>query len=72
MTKERRIELTKYRHQIATQDQQREIAGQLLDGIKQIEEALAKPVPLREAVPEMIMAGKGGKIIKGKKVAVRR
>ena len=35
MTKERRIELTKYRHQIATQDQQREIAGQLLDGIKQ-------------------------------------
>ncbi len=49
-------------------DQQLEITGQLIDGIKQIEEGLRKPSAVKEVLPEPIMVGKG----KGKKVAVRR
>lgn len=52
------------------------ITGELVDGVKQIEEANARaPLP-KEMQPQMAMAGKGGKGKisgkGGKKVAVRR
>jgi small subunit ribosomal protein S35 len=73
MTEERRQELVAYRQQNALKDQQRELTGQLIDGIKQIEEGLARPAPVREALPEMVMAGRGGgNAAKGKRVTVRR
>lgn len=50
---------------MAQKDQNLELKGQLVDGIKQIEEVKARPI-VQEALPEMVMAGKG------KKVAVRR
>jgi small subunit ribosomal protein S35 len=68
MTNERRQELANYRQQMSLKDQQLEVAGQLIDGIRQIEDSLAKAAPVRDAIPEMVMAGQG----KGKKVAVRR
>jgi small subunit ribosomal protein S35 len=68
MTDERRQDLARYRQQISLKDQQLEVAGQLIDGVRQIEEGLAKAKLVREALPEMVMAGKG----KGKKVAIRR
>jgi small subunit ribosomal protein S35 len=68
MTNERRQELATYRQQMSLKDQQLEVAGQLIDGIRQIEDGLAKAAPVRDAIPETVMAGQG----KGKKVAVRR
>jgi small subunit ribosomal protein S35 len=63
--------LIKYRQAITLKDRQRELAGQLVDGIQQIEEGLAKQEPVRESLPEMMMTARG---IKGKqrKVTVRR
>lgn len=69
ITEDRRIELIKYRQDIALKDQQRELAGQLVDGIKQIEQGLAKQEPIRASLPDMIMAARGGK---QKRVTVRR
>ncbi len=71
ITEERRIELIKYRQAISLKDQQRELAGQLVDGIQQIEEDLAKQPSTRESLPDMIMAARGSKG-KQKKVTVRR
>lgn len=68
VTEQRREELIKYRQAMTLKDQQREITGQLIDGIKQIEEGLRKPLAVNEELPEPVMAGRG----KGKKVAVRR
>jgi len=68
MTDERREELSKYRLQMEQRDQKLELEGQLIDGIKQIEQVMARPVA-QEALPERVLAG--GKA-KGKKVAVRR
>lgn len=65
LTDERRQELAQYRLDMAQKDQNLELKGQLVDGIKQIEEVKARPI-VQEALPEMVMAGKG------KKVAVRR
>jgi small subunit ribosomal protein S35 len=69
ITEERRIELIKYRQGMVMKDQQRELAGQLVDGIKQIEQGLAKQEPIRQSLPEMVQAVRG---IKGKRVSVRR
>jgi len=71
MTEERQEELVKYRLGMKFLDQQREVSGNLVDGVRQIEEELAKPPPPRRAAPEMVMAGRGGSA-KGKKVVVRR
>jgi len=49
-------------------DQQREMTGQLIDGIQQIQQKLAKPQSAREPLHEMVMAGRG----KPKRLAVRR
>jgi hypothetical protein len=68
MTDKRREELANYRLQMEQKDQKLELEGQLIDGIKQIEQVIARPAA-QEALPEMVLAG--GKA-KGKKVAVRR
>ena len=73
MTSQRRVELERYRQEQALKDQQRQVSGLLVDGLKQIEEGLAKQVPLRrESLAEMVMASKGGAKKGGKRVSVRR
>lgn len=67
MTEQRRIELVRYRQALEERDQQLQLAEQLVDGIKQIEEGLAKQEPIREAPPEMLLGAR-----RGKKVSVRR
>ncbi|KAE8445319.1 hypothetical protein EG329_013557 [Mollisiaceae sp. DMI_Dod_QoI] len=71
ITTQRKKELEQYRQQVAMKDQQREIAGHIINGIMQIEEGLKKSVAAREELPEMIMAGSESKT-RGKRVAVRR
>ncbi|KAE9377957.1 hypothetical protein N431DRAFT_479089 [Stipitochalara longipes BDJ] len=71
VTEQRRVELVQYRQAIAEKDQQLELAEQLVDGIKQIEEGLAKQQPIRESLPEMLLAARRPGA-KGKKVGVRR
>jgi len=71
MTKERRAELEKIRANAELRDQRRMLTGQLVDGIKQIEEAFSKVVAQPTAVPEMVMAGKGAKG-RGKRIAIKR
>ncbi|KAH9218876.1 mitochondrial ribosomal subunit protein-domain-containing protein [Leptodontidium sp. 2 PMI_412] len=68
LTEARKQELHQYRQAMISKDQQKEITGQLIDGIKQIEEELRQKISLPEALPEPVMMGRG----KGKKVAVRR
>lgn len=73
MTEERRKSLNALRQKQVAKDQQLEIEGQLVDGIQQIQEALAKPV--ETVIPEMVLPGKGGKVAAkagGKRLAVRR
>ena len=70
LTEERREELAKYRQGMALKDQQREIAGHLIDGVRQIEQELAKPPKVTNAVPELVAAGRGKG--SGKRVSVRR
>jgi len=71
LTEERRAELEASRTFAKQRDEQRLLGGAVVDGIKQIEEALAKPVQLKLPVAEMATVGKG-KAAKGKRVAVRR
>jgi len=71
LTDQRRKELANYRSQLEQRDKKLELEGQLVDGIKQIEAVMARPV-VREALPEMVMTGSKGGKAKGKKVAVRR
>jgi hypothetical protein len=71
LTDQRREELASYRSQLEQRDQKLELEGQLVDGIKQIEAVMARPIA-QEALPEMVMAGGKGAKAKGKKVAVRR
>lgn len=71
MTDERRQELGRYRQAMTVKDQEREITGQLVDGIRQIEEGMRRAVAAKNATPELVMAGKGA-TGKGKKVSVRR
>lgn len=71
MTKARREELVKIRENAELRDQRRMLTGQLVDGIKQIEEAWAKGPAQPAALPEMAMAGRGAKG-KGKRLAVKR
>jgi hypothetical protein len=72
MTKERQAALAEYRQKSAADDQQRMLQGQLVDGIKRIEEALAAPaMAMAEALPGIDMPLKTGRG-KGRTVAVRR
>jgi small subunit ribosomal protein S35 len=71
ITEQRRVELIQYRQAIAQKDQQLELEGQIIDGIKQIEEGLAKQEPIRESLPEMLLGARRPGT-KGKKVSVRR
>ncbi|KAH7419910.1 putative 37S ribosomal protein S24, mitochondrial [Cadophora sp. MPI-SDFR-AT-0126] len=68
LTEARKQELQQYRQAMVLKDQQKEITGQLIDGIKQIEEGLKQSISLDDALPDPVMIGRG----KGKKVAVRR
>ena len=63
MTKERQKELAELRANAELTDQRRLLTGQLVDGIKQIEEAFSKAAAQPVSIPEMVMAGKG---IKGR------
>ncbi|KAF4636342.1 hypothetical protein G7Y89_g1733 [Cudoniella acicularis] len=70
MTDERRDELNRYRQYAEVFDQKRVATGQLVDGVKQIQEAYAARKAITEELPELVMA-KGAKP-KGKRVAVKR
>jgi small subunit ribosomal protein S35 len=65
LTDERKEQLEAYRQNLVTIDAQREIEGQLVDGIQIIQQALAKPAAPMAALPEMVKAG-------GKWVAIRK
>ena len=69
MTRERGEQLARLRENAELRDQRRELTGQLVDGIKQIEESWTK-APAPAPVPEMVMAGKGKG--KQKRLAVKR
>lgn len=74
MTEERRKNLNALRQKQVARDQQLEIEGQLVDGVQQIQQALASK-PVEAVIPDMALAGRGGKAaVKagGKKLAVRR
>lgn len=73
MTEDRRKELAEHRDQVAMKDEQLESVGRLVDGVKEIQMAWARP-DARQAIPEMVMAGKGvkGKAPLRKKIGVRR
>ncbi|RQM05538.1 hypothetical protein DH86_00001563 [Scytalidium sp. 3C] len=71
LTEKRRAELEASRAFAKQRDEQRLVAGAVVDGIKQIQDALAKPVEQAAPVAEMVTAGKG-KAAKGKRVTVRR
>ena len=70
MTPKREQFLKAYREQAAQKDQQLSLQGQLVDGVQQIENAWNRIPAVKEALPEMVMAGKGGKT--PKRVAMRR
>jgi hypothetical protein len=73
MTAERQAELAQYREASAVRDQERVTAGQLVDGVKEIREAWArKPESTTGALPEVVMAGRGIKGQRPKRVALRR
>lgn len=67
LTEARKQELHQYRQAMVMKDQQREITGQMIDGINQIEAGLRQKLMTDEAVPEPVML-RG----KSKKVAIRR
>ncbi|KAH8685661.1 mitochondrial ribosomal subunit protein-domain-containing protein [Tricladium varicosporioides] len=73
LTEERKAELEKLRQQATMMDQQREAAGLLVDGVRQIQAANAARKAIRDpfahAMADLPVAGKGKG---GKKVAVRR
>lgn len=73
MTPERERELANHRRQLAHKDEQKMLAGELVDGIKLIEQRLSQIIP-EESMSDMVMAGKPG--LKGgkapKRMAVRR
>ncbi len=71
MTEQRRTELFQYRQALAQKGKQLELLEQLVDGIQQIEEGLAKQEPVRASLPEMLLAAKRPGA-KGKKIGVRR
>jgi hypothetical protein len=75
MTDERRAELEALRQRAELTDQQKALQGNIVDGVQQIQAALSRPSPEREAAAEplMAMAGKGaGKAAgKGKKLRLR-
>lgn len=73
MTAKRAEELRAHREQAALKDQEKMIAGQIVDGVKQIESAWARvPEPASEALPEMVSANRGTKGKTPKRVAMRR
>jgi small subunit ribosomal protein S35 len=71
MTEARRTELEEYRNRLAVKERQRQVSGQLIDGIRQIEEGLRKPAQV-ETEPEMVVVGKGKGKGAPKRLTVRR
>ncbi|KAH8821065.1 mitochondrial ribosomal subunit protein-domain-containing protein [Xylogone sp. PMI_703] len=71
LTEERRAELEASRTLAKQKDQERLLSGAVVDGVKQIEDAMAKPVEIKLPVAEMAVAGKG-RTTKGRRIAVRR
>lgn len=74
MTEERRNSLNAHRQKQVAKDQKLETQGQLVDGVQQIQQALAAK-PVQAVIPEVVLAGRGGKAAGkagGKKLAVRR
>jgi hypothetical protein len=71
MTEERQAALAEYRETAAALDEQRMLQGQLVDGVRRIEEAFAKPERVAETLPGIDVALKTGRA-KGRTVAVRR
>ena len=71
LTGKRREELKNFRENAELRDQRRMLTGQLVDGIKQIEDAWAKSPAQPAPLPEMAMGGRGVKG-KGKRLAVKR
>lgn len=71
MTEKRRAELAQIREEAELTDQKQLLSGQLVDGIKLIEEAWAKGPAQPVALPDMVLTGKGAKG-KAKRLAVRR
>lgn len=67
ITDERLAELDAYRKEVESKDMQLAAGGQLVDGVKMIEAALASRPEEAEALPDMVKAGK-----QGKRVAMRR
>ena len=65
MTEERKQELAQIQGESLRRDSVRELTGQVMDGIKQIQEGMARASLVKELLPEMAVKGK-------KKVAVRR
>jgi small subunit ribosomal protein S35 len=65
LTDKRKEQLEAYRQNLVAKDMQRQIEGQLMDGIEIIQKALAKPAVPTEALPEMVKAG-------GKRVTIRK
>ena len=71
ITEQRRIELIGYRQALAKRSQKVELSGQLVDGVKQIEEGLAKQERMKEPLADMLLAAQRPGV-KGKRVSVRR
>ncbi|RFU29923.1 hypothetical protein B7463_g6429, partial [Scytalidium lignicola] len=68
LTEERRAELEASRALAKQKDEQRLLSGGVVDGIKQIDDAMSKRVEIKLPIAEMVAAGKG-KTTKGKRVA---
>jgi hypothetical protein len=71
MTDQRRAELEASRQRAKLIDQQKELQGALVDGVKQIQAALTRPATAAEEAmePQLVMAGKAP--AKGKKLRHR-
>lgn len=65
LTEERKQELAQIQTESLRRDSVREITGSVMDGIKQIQEGIARASLVKERIPEMASKGK-------KKVAVKR
>lgn len=65
LTEERKQELAEIQAESLRRDTVRQLAGQVMDGVKQIQEGITRASLVKERIPEMASKGK-------KKVAVRR
>ena len=70
MTEERQKALAEYREKAAALDEQRLLQGQLVDGVKRIEDAYDKPQLVAETLAGIDAPLRSGRA--GRRVAVRR